>query len=162
MGVMRVLGIDPGYGRVGWAVLEGSRVKQEVVKYGCLETGSDLRPEERLEIIYEKMTELVDEFKPEEAAVEELFFFKNQKTVMQVGQARGVILVALKRAGLRLYGYTPLQVKQAVAGYGRADKRQVQMMVKAILRLSAVPKPDDAADAVAVGLTHFMFNRDLV
>ena len=159
---MKVLGIDPGTGRLGWAVLEGSRVKQEVVGYGCIETKSGLVSARRLELLYEQLDELFEKYVPDVAAVEELFFFKNAKTVIRVSEARGVAVVCIARKKVPVYDYTPLQVKQAVTGYGRADKRQVQMMVKSILRLEVMPQPDDAADAVAVALTHFFTNRDLV
>lgn len=158
---MKVLGIDPGYGRVGWAVVEGHRSVQKLVQYGCFETKAGLESSRRLQLIYEEMQRLVVEFTPDEAVVEELFFFKNQKTVMQVGQARGVIVVSLVQAKVPVFEYTPLQVKQSVTGYGRAEKQQVQMMVKSILKLKTIPRPDDAADAVAVALTHFFTNRML-
>lgn len=158
---MKILGIDPGYGRVGWAVVEGNRSVQQLVEYGCFETKAGLESSLRLQLIYDEMQRLVAEFSPDEAVVEELFFFKNQKTVMQVGQARGVIVVSLVRAQVPVYEYTPLQVKQSVTGYGRAEKQQVQMMVKSILKLKVVPQPDDAADAVAVALTHFFTHRNL-
>jgi crossover junction endodeoxyribonuclease RuvC len=141
--------------------VEGNRSKQSLIECGCIETASNAAAPDRLAMIYDEIVKLVEEYGPDESAVEELYFFKNQKTVMQVGQARGVIVVALTKAGLPVYDYTPLQVKQSVSGYGRADKRQVQQMVKAILNLERVPKPDDAADAVAVALTHLMFNKDL-
>lgn len=159
--IIRVLGIDPGYGRCGWAVVEGNRVHQELVAYGCIETNNGLSVSGRLGILYEEIRKLAALHSPNMAAVEELYFFKNQKTVMQVGQARGAIVVALGQSGLPVFDYTPLQVKQTVTGYGRAEKAQVQLMVKSILKLSEVPKPDDAADAVAVALTHLYTNLDL-
>lgn len=158
---MKVLGIDPGYGRVGWAVVEGNRSVQKLEEYGCFETKVGLESSRRLQLIYDEMQRLVAEFGPDEAVVEELFFFKNQKTVMQVGQARGVIVLSLVQAQVPVFEYTPLQVKQSVTGYGRAEKQQVQMMVKSILKLKTIPRPDDAADAVAVALTHFFTNRTL-
>jgi crossover junction endodeoxyribonuclease RuvC len=160
-GVKRVLGIDPGYGRLGWAVLEGNRAKQQLVDCGCFETKAGLSVPQRLRLLFEEVVRLVEEYRPDEAGVEDLFFFKNQKTVMQVGQARGAIVVALMQAGVPTFDYTPLQVKQSVTGYGRADKKQVETMVKGILGLKVGIKPDDAADAVAVALTHFFMNREL-
>jgi crossover junction endodeoxyribonuclease RuvC len=124
------------------------------VAYGCIETNAASDVPSRLLELSTKLTEIIAQHQPQVGVVEELFFFKNQKTVMQVAQARGAIVVALKLAGLSVVSYTPLQVKQSVSGYGRADKHQVQEMVKRILRLKTVPRPDDAADAVAVALTH--------
>ena len=158
---MKVLGIDPGYGRVGWAVLEGDQTRQQVVDWGCVETASDAARAKRLGCVYERLEGLVREFRPDEVAVEEIYFFKNQKTVIRVGEARGVILICMEKLGLPVYDYTPLQVKLAVTGYGKADKKQVQIMVKSILQLKEVPKPDDAADAVAVALTHMFTNKEL-
>lgn len=156
---MKVLGIDPGFGRMGWAIVEGNRSKQVLVECGCLETAAADSLETRLIEIDSFIGELVEKFKPDEAAAEELYFFKNQKTVMGVGMARGVIVVALTRAKLPVYHYTPLQVKSTVAGYGKADKKQVQMLVKATLKLKEVPRPDDAADACAVALTHMFMGQ---
>lgn len=158
---MKVLGVDPGTGRLGWAVLEGTRVKQQMVEYGCIETKSGLTPSRRLEVLYERLDEIFEKFSPDVAAVEELYFFKNAKTVIRVSEARGVAVVCLARKKIPVYDYTPLQVKQTVTGYGRADKKQVQMMVKSILKLPVMPQPDDAADAVAIALTHFFTNQDL-
>ena len=151
---MRILGIDPGFGRMGWAVIEGTRSRQVLVECGCLETSPKDSLNVRLEEVYDHVVDLCERFKPDEAAVEDLFFFKNQKTVMAVGQARGVTLLAIVKQKVACFSYTPLEIKNTVAGYGRADKKQVQMMVKATLRLNAVPKPDDAADACAAALTH--------
>lgn len=152
---MRVLGIDPGFGRMGWAIVEGSRSRQELVECGCLETSPQDSLNVRLEEIYDQMVDLIERFRPEAVAVEDLFFFKNQKTVMAVGQARGVILLAIVKKKVECFNYTPLQIKNTVAGYGRATKQQMQLMVKSQLRLKSVPKPDDAADACAAALTHF-------
>lgn len=155
---MRVLGIDPGYGRFGWSIVEGNKAKQTLVACGCEETrASETAPQRYLQI-QEKLERIIDKFKPEEAAVESLFYFKNAKTVIKVSESRGVVVVTLARAKIKTYDYTPLQVKQTVTGYGRAEKAQVQMMVKAILKLKEVPRPDDAADAIAVGLTHLFTN----
>jgi crossover junction endodeoxyribonuclease RuvC len=150
----KVLGIDPGFGRIGWAIVEGNRSAQTLVEYGCIETNAKSDVPSRLLELSTKLTDIITKHQPEVGVVEELYFFKNQKTVMQVAQARGAIVVALKLAGLGVVSYTPLQVKQSVSGYGRADKHQVQEMVKRILHLKTIPQPDDAADAVAVALTH--------
>lgn len=159
---MKVLGIDPGFGRMGWGILEGNRGKQKVVDWGCLETSPDDSLNVRLEEIYDGVGELIEKYKPDEAAVEDLFYFKNQKTVIGVGQARGVILLAIVKKKVKCFNYTPLQIKQAITGYGKADKKQVQLMVKSLLKLKTVPKPDDAADAVGVALAHFFTNQELV
>jgi crossover junction endodeoxyribonuclease RuvC len=159
---MRVLGIDPGTGRMGWAFVEGNRVRQALVACGCVETEAGLSSSRRLEILFDALGKLIEEYGPDEAAVEEIYFFKNAKTVIRVSEARGVVILGLTKYQLPVFDYTPLQVKQAVTGYGRAEKKQVQMMVKSILKLDTVPKPDDAADAVAVALTHFFTNIDLI
>lgn len=158
---MRVLGIDPGYGRFGWGVVEGNRVRQVLVAYGCEETEAGEAAPQRYLLILQKLERLIKEYAPDQAAVETLFYFKNAKTVIKVSESRGVVVMGLARAGVPVYDYTPLQVKQAVTGYGRAEKQQVQTMVKAILKLKEVPKPDDAADAIAVGITHLLFNQAL-
>jgi len=158
---MKVLGIDPGFGRMGWAIVEGNRSRQNLVECGCLETSPTDSLNVRLEEIFDQISELVDKHHPDAAAVEELYFFKNAKTVMGVGQARGVILVALVKKKVAAFNYTPLQIKRCIAGYGQADKKQMQMMVKSQLKLKAVPKSDDAADAMAAALTHFFINSQL-
>lgn len=152
---MRILGIDPGYGRIGWAIVEGNKSKQVLVAAGCLETDPQASLDSRLLEIYQFVFDLIAEHKPDRAAVEELFYFKNQKTVMAVGQARGVIVIAIKHQQIPCFHYTPLQIKSTIAGYGQADKKQVQLMVKTQLKLQAAPKPDDAADACAVALCGF-------
>jgi crossover junction endodeoxyribonuclease RuvC len=158
---MKVIGIDPGYGRFGWAILDGNKVNQVLVSFGCEETLlGDTAPSRYLQVLV-KLEELIKTYKPVEAAVESLFYFKNAKTVIKVSESRGVVVVGLARAGIKIFDYTPLQVKQTVTGYGRAEKTQVQTMVKAILKLKEVPKPDDAADAVAVGLTHLFYNQKM-
>jgi len=159
---MRVLGIDPGFGRIGWAIIDGSRSRQELVEYGCLETESNSALALRLGEIYDFMLDLIGKYKPVAVAVEDIFYFKNQKTVIGVAQARGVILLAVVKAKVMCFNYSPLQVKSTIAGYGKADKRQVQLMVKTQLGLKVVPKPDDAADAAAVALTHFFVNPKMI
>lgn len=155
----RVMGIDPGTGRMGWAVVEGNRARQTLIACGCVETPPNSKQSLRLMQIDEELAALIAEHKPNSSAVEALFFFKNAKTVISVAEARGVIVVGLQRAGLPVADYTPLQVKQSVTGYGRADKKQVETMVKNILKLKDQPKQlDDAMDAVAVALTHLFMN----
>lgn len=154
---MRVLGIDTGTAIVGWAVLENDKIrpdKYNVVDYGDIRTSADEVMPQRLKKIYVELSEIIKKYSPQHMAVEDLFFFKNQKTVIKVGQARGVIIVCGVMSDLEVFDYTPLQVKQAVSGYGRADKAQVQLMVKSILGLKEIPKPDDVADALAVAICH--------
>lgn len=151
---MRILGIDPGLATIGYAVVDKEINNFDVLEYGIIKTSADKNDTERLKIIHQNIEELIKEFRPEEMAVEELFFNKNVKTAISVGQARGVILLAGSQAGLKVAEYTPLQIKQAVVGYGRADKNQVQQMVKSLLNLAELPRPDDAADALAVSICH--------
>jgi crossover junction endodeoxyribonuclease RuvC len=151
---MRILGIDPGTATVGWGVIEVIGGKTTSVAFGHISTSKDLSDEKRLVEIASDLEAIITQYRPEEAAVEELFFFKNQKTIISVAQARGVILLTLERFHVSIFGYTPLQVKQALTNYGRADKTQVQLMVKALLKLPEIPKPDDTADALAIALCH--------
>jgi crossover junction endodeoxyribonuclease RuvC len=151
---MKILGIDPGTATVGWGVIESDGGKVSSVGFGHISTSKDLPAEKRLDEIASDIEALIKQFNPEEAAVEELFFYNNQKTVISVAQARGVILLTLERFGVRISGYTPLEVKQALTNYGRADKAQVQLMTKNILKLKEIPKPDDAADALAIAVCH--------
>ncbi len=151
---MKVLAIDPGTAIVGYGVVEFDKGKYKMIDYGCIYTDKDEEMPVRLAKIYENIEMLIKMYKPDTIAVEELFFFKNNKTIISVGQARGVILVCAERNGVKSYGYTPLQVKQGIACYGRATKGQVQDMVKRLLGLEEIPKPDDAADALALAITH--------
>jgi crossover junction endodeoxyribonuclease RuvC len=151
---LRILGIDPGLATIGYALVDKETNHFEVLEYGVIKTSADKEDIERLEIIHRNIEALIKEFEPEQMAVEELFFNKNVKTAIAVGQARGVILLAGSQAGLKVAEYTPLQIKQAVVGYGRADKMQVQQMVKSLLNLSEIPRPDDAADALAISICH--------
>jgi|SRR3989344_772386 len=153
---MRILGIDPGYGRLGWGLIDG----ETYVACGCLETKKNLSEEKRLGLLFDQLKQLIAAHKPGAVAVEKIFFFKNHLTVIGVAQSRGVALLAAAQVNLPVFSYSPLQVKMAVSGYGRADKAQVQAMVKAILKLKALPQSDDAADALAVALTH-SFSRKL-
>lgn len=150
---MIVLGIDPGYAIIGYGVLDTSKSNM-LVDYGAIITPKEDSMPVRLENIDKSLKYLFEKFKPNVVAIEELFYFKNQKTVIQVAQARGVILLACQKYCGNIYEYTPLQIKQALTGQGRAEKAQVQFMVKAILGLDKIPKPDDAADALAVAICH--------
>jgi len=151
---MVILGVDPGTARLGWGIVNSQKANQTVGPYGCLETKSSQSDSARLKQLFNQFTQLLKKFKPDVVAIEDIFFFKNQKTVIQVSQARGVVLLAAQLQNISTSSYAPLQVKLAVTGYGRADKRQVQQMTKSILKLSSIPKPDDTADALAVALTH--------
>lgn len=152
---MIILGIDPGLAIVGYGVIEvlpDNRIRP--LDYGCIYTEAELRLPERLKLIYRGVQELFDRFHPDAMAMEELFFNKNVKTALLVGQARGAALVSAANNTSALYEYTPLQIKQAVVGYGRAEKHQVQTMVKKLLNLNEIPRPDDAADGLAVAICH--------
>ena len=151
---MRVLGIDPGIAIVGFGFIDKSGHKLTPVQYGAITTEAHTPQEKRLQQVYESACALMDRYKPDAVAVEKLFFNKNVTTAFAVGQARGVIMLAAAQRNLHIAEYTPLQVKQAVVGYGKAEKRQVQEMVKMFLKLSAVPKPDDVADALAIAICH--------
>lgn len=159
---MRILGIDPGTATVGWAIIEEEQGKITPIDYGHISTSPTKHPSERLYEIASDLTEIIKKHKPDEASVEELFFFKNVKTVIAVAQARGAILLTLEGLRVRMFEYTPLQVKQSLTGYGRAEKKQVQMMVKNILKLREIPKPDDTADALALALCHSNSRKMLV
>ena len=151
---MRILGIDPGLATLGWGVIEAEGGRQQLVNYGCILTTPQQRFPERLKQIGEDMRDLLTLYKPDEIAFEELFFAKNVTTAFTVGAARGVSIAACAAYTDRLFEYTPMQVKQAIVGYGKAEKQQIQQMVKLLLGLKEIPKPDDAADAVAVAMTH--------
>ncbi|ADL08137.1 crossover junction endodeoxyribonuclease RuvC [Thermosediminibacter oceani DSM 16646] len=151
---MIIMGIDPGIAISGYGVVCCNGTEFEVLDFGVLKTESSLSVPERLKAIYEGYLNLIENYKPAAIAVEELFFNKNAKTAIAVGQARGVALLAAASRNVKVYEYTPLQVKQAVVGYGRAEKMQVQEMVRVLLNLKTIPKPDDAADALAVALCH--------
>ncbi len=149
-----ILGIDPGIARVGWAVIKEQHNRHDVVDYGCFETLKETAEEKRLLEIYEFLAKIIKTHRPDIAVIEKLFFATNAKTAMMVGQARGAILLTLAHEKVAIVAYTPLQVKQAMTGYGAASKEQVGQLVRSILHLSQVPKPDDAADALAIALTH--------
>lgn len=151
---MLTLGIDPGTATTGYGLVEGRGDRLTLVECGILTTSAGEPLPRRLQQIYTGLTRLVQEKHPDNAAVEELFFSQNARTALAVGHGRGVALLAMAMTGLSVYEYTPLQVKQAVTGYGRAGKAQVQSMVRVLLNLDAIPQPDDAADAVAVAICH--------
>ena len=164
---MKVMGIDPGIAITGYGVLEKEGNNVKLLNYGSITTDTSMETSERLLIIYNSLTDVIKNFKPDRIAIEELFFNKNAKTVMQVGQARGVSILATANQGIEIWEYTPLEVKQSIVGYGRASKQQVQEMVKVLLDLKETPKPDDVADALAIALCHlnsyvmekFLFER---
>ena len=151
---MKILGIDPGYGITGFGLVETQRGQFQLLRCGAITTPAGMDFSARLEIIYEDMRELLKVAQPDVVAIEELFFGQNVTTGIGVAQSRGVILLAIRQAGLEVYQYKPMQVKQAVVGYGNATKHQVQDMTQRLLGLSAMPKPDDAADAIAIALCH--------
>ncbi len=151
---MRILGIDPGLGTMGWGVIDTDGSKHALVQYGAILTQPGQALPQRLRAIFKGVSQLMDTFGPEEVAFEELFFSKNITTGMAVSAARGVALVAVAERTDNLFEYTPMQIKQALTGYGKADKHQIQMMVRLMLNMNETPRPDDAADALAVAITH--------
>lgn len=156
---MIILGIDPGLATVGYGVINFENSKSVCADYGVITTPKTDNTPKRLLLIASALEELITKYKPEAVAVEELFFNTNVKTAINVAQARGIILYISLKCGCKLYEYTPLQIKQGLTGYGRADKNQIQQMVKVLLNLKALPKPDDAADALAVALCHLQTNK---
>ena len=159
---MRILGIDPGYGITGFGLVDAQRGQFQLLRCGAITTPAGMDFSARLEIIYEDMRQLLEVAKPDVVAIEELFFGQNVTTGIGVAQSRGVILLAIRQAGLPVYQYKPMQVKQAVVGYGNATKHQVQDMTKRLLHLQAMPKPDDAADAIAIALCHGRSSTSLI
>ncbi len=151
---MRILGIDPGYGLTGFGLVESTRGNAKLLNCGVITTPAGMDFSARLEIIYADMKSLLEQAQPEAVAIEELFFGRNVTTGIGVAQSRGVILLAIRQAGLPVFSYKRMQVKQAVVGYGNATKHQVQDMTRRLLQLNALPKPDDAADAIAIALCH--------
>ena len=154
---MLILGIDPGYAIIGWGVVRYERGKYIPVDFGAITTDAGTPFNRRLELIYDQLNTLLDTHHPDAVAVEKLYFQNNQKTAIDVAQARGVIMLALQKHGVPVYEYTPLQVKSAVTGFGQAQKPQVMEMTKRLLRLKAVPKPDDTADALAIAICHAQY-----
>lgn len=151
---MKILGIDPGYAIVGWGIIEKIGNSFNALDYGAITTDSNMKLADRLLKISEGVSGIINCYSPDVMAIEELFYSTNAKTVINVGQGRGVCVVEGARAGIEVFEYTPIQVKQALTGYGRAEKKQMQIMVKNILGLDEIPKPDDVADALAVAITH--------
>lgn len=150
----KILGIDPGTATTGWGIVCWENRSPKVLAYGCIETSKNEPDNLRLKEVALDMKEIIQKYNPDEVAVEGLYFFKNLKTAIKVAQSRGVLLLVPTKMGLPVFEYTPLQIKQALTGYGRAEKKQIQYMVKNILGLKNTPKPDDAADALAVALCH--------
>ncbi|SKA80985.1 Holliday junction endonuclease RuvC [Caloramator quimbayensis] len=151
---MRIIGIDPGIAIMGYGILDYAYNRFSVVNYGAIITTNKESMPKRLEILYNSLWDILNEYKPDAVAFEELFFNQNAKTAIIVGQARGAAVLCAQKSGIDIYEYTPLQVKQAVVGYGRAEKKQIQQMVKMILNLKEIPKPDDTADALAIAICH--------
>ncbi len=151
---MRILGIDPGLAIMGYGIIEVEGNRMQMLEYGCVTTASTSETPQRLKVIYDELQDIIRQYSPDDMAIEELFFNKNVSTAILVGQARGVEILTAVNASIPVYEYTPLQVKQAVTGYGRADKQQIQENVKMLLNLNGIPKPDDAADALAVAICH--------
>ena len=151
---MLIIGIDPGIAILGYGVLDYEGNKFKVIDYNAIITTNKYKMPERLEIIYDSLGKVFDKYRPDAVAYEELFFNQNAKTAITVGQARGASVLCAQKKKLNIFEYTPLQVKQAVVGYGRAEKKQIQQMVKIILNLKEIPKPDDVADALAIAICH--------
>jgi len=156
---MRIIGIDPGTGILGFGIIDVINGKAKLIDAGVIRTPVKEDDAVRLQTIYEELTDIIAQTKPSVMSVEKLFFAQNVTTAMTVSQARGVVLLTGKLAGLAIYEYTPLQIKQALTGYGRAKKKQIQEMVRVILELKTIPKPDDCADALAAAITHSMTIR---
>lgn len=153
---MKVLGIDPGTGRLGWAVVQKEKGVLSPVAFGCIETRANSKLEDRLLTIHQKLDEVIKEHKPDSASVEDLFFFKNQKTIISVASARGVVLLVCRQNGVPVANYTPLQIKSTITGYGTADKKQVEFMVRQTIKIKDDKHLDDTMDALAAALTHIL------
>lgn len=151
---MRILGIDPGYALMGWGVIDAEGGRMRLVNYGCVETKAGQPMQHRLRALQLGVRDLVNLYQPEDVAFEELFFARNVTTALMVGAARGAAIISAAEYTENLYEYTPMQIKQAVTGYGKADKKQIQQMVKLLLHMDTLPTPDDAADAIAAAITH--------
>jgi len=157
---MRILGIDPGFGRLGYGVIEiGTHHAHTVLTYGCFETEKTMRREERLHLISQKIKALCDEFQPSRLAIEELFFSKNQKTAMRVAEVRGALISCAGQNGIEVFEYSPGQIKNAAAGWGGADKKQVAAMLHVLMKIDKKIQHDDEYDAIAIGLTHLVYAR---
>ncbi len=151
---MKILGIDPGMAIVGYGVIEVEKDSIKLIASGSIQTCKDCRDEERLLDIFTDLSTLIEKYKPDCASIEKLYFFKNQKTIIPVAEARGVILAALQKYGVGIYEYTPMEVKQVLTGYGRASKKEVEAMVKLALNTDSLPKLDDTVDAIAIAICH--------
>ena len=151
---MIVLGIDPGYALMGWGVVEAEGSRMKLINYGCIETKAGVPMQNRLRTLQLGVRDLLNIYRPDDVAFEELFFARNVTTALMVGAARGAAIIAAAEYTNNLYEYTPMQIKQAITGYGKADKKQIQQMVRLLLKLDEIPKPDDAADAIACAITH--------
>ena len=158
----KILGIDPGFATIGFGLIASDRGSVQMLRYGAITTPAGMEFSQRLQLIYDDMTELLNLLKPDAVSIEELFFNTNITTGIQVAHGRGVILLACTKYGVPIFEYTPLQVKQAVAGYGRAEKRQVMDMTKRLLHLEKIPRPDDAADGLALALCHARSSTSLL
>lgn len=158
---MIILGVDPGLARLGWSIVKNNENKQKLIDYGCITTSQKDDVNKRLLIIYQKLEHIIKKYKPDIACLEKLFFNTNAKTAFIVGEARGVIKICSLLHKIPIMEFTPLQIKSTITGYGRADKNQIQQMVKTLLKLENIPKPDDAADAIAVALSYCFFNQKL-
>lgn len=155
--LMRILGLDPGTATTGYGVIEAVDGRLAVVTYGVITTSAQEDTPHRLQTIYQQLNQLIADYRPDTAGIEELFFGRNITTAISVGQARGVLILALANAGIPIGEYSPPKIKDAVTGYGKADKAQMQMMVRSLLNLDETPRPDDAADGLAVALTHYQY-----
>ena len=151
---MRIIGIDPGYAIMGYGVIEKDGNNHVPLAYGVITTDKDMSMPDRLKVLYNGLMDVIAEYQPDEASIEQLYFNTNQTTAIFVGQARGVAILACANNGLSIYEYTPMQIKTSITGYGRAEKKQMQNMVRVYLGLEEVPKPDDAADALAAAICH--------
>jgi len=160
--IKKILGIDPGTAIIGWGLILSNGHDIKPLKYGCIRTEANRPQPERLGHIFKSLCDIIEKEKPDQFAIEDLFFFKNQKTIISVSQARGVAIVCAVNANLPVFEYTPLQIKQALTGYGRADKAQMQEMVRMTCKMKECPKPDDAADALAVAICHGQSNNNLI
>ncbi|MDO5043849.1 MAG: crossover junction endodeoxyribonuclease RuvC [Coriobacteriia bacterium] len=156
---MIILGIDPGLANTGWGIIETRKGQYRAHAYGCIQTSKDTDLAWRLKQIYDDINQIIEKYQPQEVAIEKIFFGENAKSAMATGQARGAALVATAGCGLKTGEYTPLQIKQAVAGHGRAEKQQVQFMVQSLLKLDHIPQPDHCADALAAAITHAHLSR---
>ena len=156
---MRILGLDPGTASTGYGIIDSIDGRLSVVDFGVIKTPAKTDPSKRLQTIYNELNKLIEQYRPDTAGIEELFFGRNITTAISVGQARGVLLLALANANIPIGEYSPPKIKDAVAGYGNADKAQMQLMVRNLLDLEETPRPDDAADGLAVAITHYQYHR---